>query len=213
MSARMPAIRQTIRARRLAGRVYAVRARQLCPLDIAQRRLAAGDSPMSRSCRWRSLTERPRHAVDPDQAERRQRLWLSHFGAPQARWRSVAQEIVAQTTLDDVVAALALDRLDFIKADIEGWECGCCAAPATPRPVAARLLLECRPSTWPAPATRSEDASRSIRAHRPRDPLPAGYGSGAGKEPLILRRRQRRMSDSGSCRRNDIAAVVGPMRR
>ena len=26
------------------------------------------------------------------------------------------------TTLDAVVAALGLDRLDFIKADIEGWE-------------------------------------------------------------------------------------------
>ena len=34
----------------------------------------------------------------------------------------VAQEIVALTTLDAVVAALRLDRLDFIKADIEGWE-------------------------------------------------------------------------------------------
>ena len=30
--------------------------------------------------------------------------------------------MVALTTLDTVVAALGLDRVDFIKADIEGWE-------------------------------------------------------------------------------------------
>src|SRR4029077_8595826 len=47
---------------------------------------------------------------------------LAHLGAPGGRWRKVAQELVALTTLDAVVAALGLDRLDFIKADIEGWE-------------------------------------------------------------------------------------------
>jgi FkbM family methyltransferase len=47
---------------------------------------------------------------------------LSHLGAPQERWQAVAQELVPLTTLDTVVAALALDRVDFIKADIEGWE-------------------------------------------------------------------------------------------
>jgi FkbM family methyltransferase len=47
---------------------------------------------------------------------------LSHFGAAEARWPRVASELVAQTTIDDLVAALALDRLDFIKADIEGGE-------------------------------------------------------------------------------------------
>jgi FkbM family methyltransferase len=47
---------------------------------------------------------------------------LSHLGAPETRWPRVASEIVAQTTIDDLVAALALDRLDFIKADIEGGE-------------------------------------------------------------------------------------------
>ncbi len=47
---------------------------------------------------------------------------LSHLGAPQERWHAVAQELVAMTTIDAVAAALALDRLDFIKADIEGWE-------------------------------------------------------------------------------------------
>src|SRR4029077_20552205 len=47
---------------------------------------------------------------------------LAHLGAPGERWRKVAQELVALTTLDAVVAALGLDRVDFIKADIEGWE-------------------------------------------------------------------------------------------
>jgi FkbM family methyltransferase len=47
---------------------------------------------------------------------------LSHLGTPEQRWPAVAQELVAQTTLDAVAAALDLDRLDFIKADIEGSE-------------------------------------------------------------------------------------------
>jgi FkbM family methyltransferase len=47
---------------------------------------------------------------------------LSHMGSPQQRWPAVAQELVGLTTLDAVAAALDLDRLDFIKADIEGWE-------------------------------------------------------------------------------------------
>jgi FkbM family methyltransferase len=47
---------------------------------------------------------------------------LSHLGRPQERWDLVAQEPVAITTLDAVAAALRLDRLDFVKADIEGWE-------------------------------------------------------------------------------------------
>jgi FkbM family methyltransferase len=47
---------------------------------------------------------------------------LSHFGAAEERWPRVATETVAQTTVDALAAALALDRLDFIKADIEGGE-------------------------------------------------------------------------------------------
>lgn len=47
---------------------------------------------------------------------------LSHLGAPAERWHAVAEELVAVTTIDAVAAALALDRVDFIKADIEGWE-------------------------------------------------------------------------------------------
>jgi len=47
---------------------------------------------------------------------------LSHLGAPSARWHAIAQEIVVLTTIDMAVGTLGLDRLDFIKADIEGWE-------------------------------------------------------------------------------------------
>ena len=47
---------------------------------------------------------------------------LSHLGSPQQRWSAVAQELVGLTTLDAVAGALDLDRLDFIKADVEGWE-------------------------------------------------------------------------------------------
>jgi len=47
---------------------------------------------------------------------------LSHLGRPQDRWSAIAEELVALTTLDAIAAVLDLDRLDFIKADIEGWE-------------------------------------------------------------------------------------------
>jgi hypothetical protein len=47
---------------------------------------------------------------------------LSHLGKPLARWDAVAQEIVALATIDEVVKTLGLERLDFMKADIEGWE-------------------------------------------------------------------------------------------
>ena len=47
---------------------------------------------------------------------------LAHLGTPGNRWDTLAQELVALTTPDAVVAALRLDRFDFIKADIEGWE-------------------------------------------------------------------------------------------
>ncbi|HXP76655.1 MAG TPA: FkbM family methyltransferase [Stellaceae bacterium] len=46
---------------------------------------------------------------------------LAHFG-PNTRWQSVEREAVAITTIDRIVELLELPRLDFIKADIEGWE-------------------------------------------------------------------------------------------
>jgi len=47
---------------------------------------------------------------------------LSHLGRPEDRWPRVATELVAQTTIDELAETLALERLDFIKADIEGNE-------------------------------------------------------------------------------------------
>jgi FkbM family methyltransferase len=68
---------------------------------------------------------------------------LSHFGHPSERWRDVAQELVAMTTIDEVVKTLGLDRLDFIKADIEGWELRLLhGAEDTLERLRPRLLLE-----------------------------------------------------------------------
>jgi FkbM family methyltransferase len=47
---------------------------------------------------------------------------LAHLGMASERWPAVAQELVPLTTIDAVVEILAPERLDFIKADIEGWE-------------------------------------------------------------------------------------------
>jgi FkbM family methyltransferase len=46
---------------------------------------------------------------------------LSHLGRDDGRYAAEI-EAVPVATLDDVAAALALDRLDLIKADIEGFE-------------------------------------------------------------------------------------------
>ena len=46
---------------------------------------------------------------------------LAHLG-PETRWAQVEREVVPITTLDRAVELLDLPRLDFIKADIEGWE-------------------------------------------------------------------------------------------
>lgn len=47
---------------------------------------------------------------------------LAHLGVPEERWLRVATETVTETTLDVLAGDLRLDRLDFIKADIEGNE-------------------------------------------------------------------------------------------
>ena len=68
---------------------------------------------------------------------------LSHIGAPSQRWRAVAQEIVPLTTIDAAAEALGLERLDFIKADIEGWELRLLhGAERTLKRFRPRLLLE-----------------------------------------------------------------------
>ena len=68
---------------------------------------------------------------------------LAHLGTPQERWEAVAQELVSLTTLDAVAATLALDRLDFVKADIEGWELSLLrGGERTLRRFRPRLLIE-----------------------------------------------------------------------
>ena len=47
---------------------------------------------------------------------------LAHLGAVEARWSRVAAEPIAIGTIDEFVQSQRLERLDFIKADIEGWE-------------------------------------------------------------------------------------------
>src|SRR5579872_3478853 len=46
---------------------------------------------------------------------------LAHFG-PETRFATVERETVAVSTIDRMTELLGLTRLDFIKADIEGWE-------------------------------------------------------------------------------------------
>jgi FkbM family methyltransferase len=46
---------------------------------------------------------------------------LAHLG-PHDRPGEVRQEVIALTTVDAVAGLLGLERLDFVKADIEGWE-------------------------------------------------------------------------------------------
>ncbi|HEY1797652.1 MAG TPA: FkbM family methyltransferase [Stellaceae bacterium] len=47
---------------------------------------------------------------------------LAHLGEPESRWQRVVTEAITETTLDALSAELKFDRLDFIKADIEGNE-------------------------------------------------------------------------------------------
>jgi FkbM family methyltransferase len=47
---------------------------------------------------------------------------LAHLGESEARWSRIAAEPIVIGTLDGFVASQAIERLDFVKADIEGWE-------------------------------------------------------------------------------------------
>ena len=97
---------------------------------------------------------------------------LSHLGKPSERWRAVAQEIVALTTIDGVVGTLGLDRLDFIKADIEGWELRLLhGAESTLERFRPRLLLELTGAALSRAGDRLDDAfaflaARGYRAFR-----------------------------------------------
>jgi FkbM family methyltransferase len=84
---------------------------------------------------------------------------LSHLGAPQARWERVAQEIVATATLDTVAAALGLERLDLVMADIEGWELALLrGGEASLRRFRPLLVLELLSSHLARAGDRVEDA-------------------------------------------------------
>jgi FkbM family methyltransferase len=84
---------------------------------------------------------------------------LSHMGEPQARWDLVAQELVAIATLDAAAGALRLERLDFIKADIEGWECALLrGGEATLRRFRPVLVLELLSQHLARAGDRVEDA-------------------------------------------------------
>jgi FkbM family methyltransferase len=109
---------------------------------------------------------------------------LSHLGMPSERWRAVAQEIVALATIDDAMKTLGLERLDFIKADVEGWELrllhGAERALERFRP---RLLLELSGATLARAGDRLDDAfafltARGYRAFR--------FGPGAGLAPVTI---------------------------
>jgi hypothetical protein len=97
---------------------------------------------------------------------------LSHLGKPSERWPAVAQEIVALTTVDRVVKTLDLDRLDFIKADIEGWELRLLhGAESTLGRFRPRLLLELDGTALARAGDRLVDAfaflaARGYRAFR-----------------------------------------------
>ena len=84
---------------------------------------------------------------------------LAHLGAPEDRWRAVARELVALTTLDALVDALELDRIDFIKADIEGWELRLLSGgAATLRRFRPCLMLELTEEHLARAGDRLEDA-------------------------------------------------------
>jgi len=68
---------------------------------------------------------------------------LAHLGAGEERWSRVAAEPIALGSIDAFAAAQGVDRLDFIKADIEGWEGAMLRGGlATLRRLRPRLLLE-----------------------------------------------------------------------
>jgi hypothetical protein len=108
---------------------------------------------------------------------------LAHLGMPIARWPAVARELVPLTTIDAVVEMLALDRLDFIKADIEGWELRLLhGAENALRRFRPRLLIELSEEHLARAGDRRVDAFRFLAE--------LGYsaferGSGAALDPVV----------------------------
>lgn len=91
---------------------------------------------------------------------------LAHLGKPDQRWGTVAQEIVAVATIDSVVKTLGLDRLDFVKADIEGWELRLLrGAEATLERFRPRLLLEVSDAQLERAGDRVDEVFAFLAAH------------------------------------------------
>ena len=65
---------------------------------------------------------------------------LAHLGEDGGQ-RAVAEQTVSLTTLDEFAASRKLQRLDFIKADVEGWEAHVLRG-------AGRTLETCRPTLY-----------------------------------------------------------------
>ena len=90
---------------------------------------------------------------------------LAHLGKPSERWQAVTQEIVALATIDGVVTRLGLDRLDFVKADIEGWELQLLrGAERTLKRFRPRLLLELSGTALARAGDRLDDAFNFLAA-------------------------------------------------
>ena len=107
---------------------------------------------------------------------------LSHLGEPSERWPAVTQEIVASATIDGVVEKLGLDRLDFIKADVEGWELQLLrGAERTLERLRPRMLLELSGAALARAGDRLDDAFGFLAARGYRAFC---FGPGAGLVPV-----------------------------
>lgn len=103
----------------------------------------------------------------PEKASGSAGFGLAHLGASEARWAKVMQEVVGQTTIDAMVERLGLGRLDFIKADIEGWEVQLLrGASGTLDRLRPRLLIELAAGGLARAGDTIEDASALLAKYR-----------------------------------------------
>jgi FkbM family methyltransferase len=106
---------------------------------------------------------------------------LAHLG-PDTRWRDVRREIVALTTIDRFAVLTGLARLDFIKADIEGWEMHLVRGGVeTIRRFRPAIMLE---MTRDALARAGDDLAAAFATLGELGYRPAMLGAGGGFEPL-----------------------------